>query len=249
VERIADDGAKTLLDETVTSSLDTIVVISFHSLRTQRWAEPSEFEARRRRPAPRCGLRSKPQNIFITATRASRRAKDLAASSARSSLGSTSRLRTALGCGRWPRRASCSRRSIRNARWTTLVCWPASSASIYTPTCPSSRGIGDAVDRVQVLARQKIDPAAPPRPFSQGGRATFDALFQSAPFTFAGRLLICDTTMFSSTAGGLDSLRRLWRNAVLRPRRTWRFRRRCQLLQALSPPWRTTRERLTIQIN
>ena len=61
--------------------------------------------------------------------------------------------------------------------------------------------VGDGVMRLQVLARQLIDPAAPPHPFVQSGRNSFDALLQSAPDTFAGRLLVCDTTMFSSTAG------------------------------------------------
>ena len=34
------------------------------------------------------------------------------------------------------------------------------------------------------------------------------------PDAFRGRLLICDTTTWSSTAGGVDSLQRFWRNVV-----------------------------------
>jgi hypothetical protein len=30
---------------------------------------------------------------------------------------------------------------------------------------------------------------------------------------------VCDTTLFSSTAGGIDNLRRLWTNLLSRPRR------------------------------
>jgi hypothetical protein len=71
---------------------------------------------------------------------------------------------------------------------------------------------------MEVLARQMIDPTAPPHPFASDGRMTFDALLQSRPDTFAGKLLVCDTTMFSSTAGGVDNLRRLWSNVLLRPR-------------------------------
>jgi hypothetical protein len=72
---------------------------------------------------------------------------------------------------------------------------------------------------MDVLARQAIEMAAPPHPFTQDGRTSFDALLQSRPDTFAGKLLVCDTTMFSSTAGGADSLRRLWSNVLSRPRR------------------------------
>ena len=86
------------------------------------------------------------------------------------------------------------------------------------PHLPQLERLGEGVVRLQVLARQLIDPAAPPHPFVQSGRNSFDALLQSAPDTFAGRLLVCDTTMFSSTAGGVDSLRRLWKNVVQRPR-------------------------------
>ena len=35
--------------------------------------------------------------------------------------------------------------------------------------------------------------------------------------TFAGKLLVCDTTLFSSTAGGVENLRRFWANVILRP--------------------------------
>ena len=35
--------------------------------------------------------------------------------------------------------------------------------------------------------------------------------------TFAGKLLVCDTTMFSSTAGGVENLRRFWANVIQRP--------------------------------
>jgi hypothetical protein len=60
---------------------------------------------------------------------------------------------------------------------------------------------------------------APPHPFVQAGRSSFDALLQSRPDTFAGKLLVCDTTLFSSTAGGADNLRRFWANAIQRPER------------------------------
>ena len=75
--------------------------------------------------------------------------------------------------------------------------------------------IGDSVAKLDVLACQPIDLDAPPHPFTAGGRRTFHALLQSKPDSFQGRLLICDTTTFSSTAGGVESLQRFWRNVVL----------------------------------
>jgi hypothetical protein len=65
------------------------------------------------------------------------------------------------------------------------------------------------------LARQRIDLAAPAHPFTRD-RITFDALLQSRPGTFAGSLFVSDTTLWSSTAGGVDNLRRFWINVVQR---------------------------------
>lgn len=87
------------------------------------------------------------------------------------------------------------------------------------PHLPQLERIGLSTERMEVLARQVIDSAVPPHPFTLGGRTTFDALLQSRPNTFAGKLLVCDTTMFSSNAGGVDNLRQLWSNVLLRPRR------------------------------
>ncbi len=80
---------------------------------------------------------------------------------------------------------------------------------------PHFERLGDSVAKLDVLARQPIDPGAPPHPFTMGGRGDFDALLQSKPDVFRGRLLICDTTTWSSTAGGVDSLQRFWRNVAL----------------------------------
>jgi hypothetical protein len=87
------------------------------------------------------------------------------------------------------------------------------------PHLPQLERIGPSIERMDVLARQKIDPTAPPHPFTQGGRSSFDAILQSRPDTFAGKLLVCDTTLFSSTAGGAENLRRLWANMIQRPKR------------------------------
>ena len=83
---------------------------------------------------------------------------------------------------------------------------------------PHFEKLGDSLAKLDVLARQPIDPGAPPHPFTAGGRRDFDALLQSKPGVFAGRLLVCDATTWSSTAGGVDSLQRFWSNVVVRRR-------------------------------
>lgn len=80
---------------------------------------------------------------------------------------------------------------------------------------PHFERLGDSVAKLDVVARQPIDLSAPPHPFAAEGRRDFDALLQSKPDIFRGRLLICDTTTWSSTAGGVDSLQRFWQNVAL----------------------------------
>jgi hypothetical protein len=80
---------------------------------------------------------------------------------------------------------------------------------------PHLERLGDGAAKLDVLARQQIDRHAPPHPFTADGRYDFDALLQSTQEAFRGRLLICDTTIFSSTAGGVEGLQRFWRNVVL----------------------------------
>ena len=84
------------------------------------------------------------------------------------------------------------------------------------PHLPQLERIEECTTRLDVLVRQRIDLTAPPHPFTQGGRQSFDALLQSRPETFTGTLLVSDTTLWSSTAGGEDSLRRLWSNLIQR---------------------------------
>jgi hypothetical protein len=67
-------------------------------------------------------------------------------------------------------------------------------------------------DRVDVLARQVINLAAPPHPFVQAGNRSFNALLQLRPPWAGGNLFACDATMWSSAFGGLDSLRAFWGN-------------------------------------
>jgi hypothetical protein len=80
------------------------------------------------------------------------------------------------------------------------------------PHLPHLEMLGDSPQKMEVLVQQPIDLEAPPHPFVKQGRKTFDALLQSKPNVFAGRLLICDATLWTSTNGGLASLRQFWAN-------------------------------------
>jgi hypothetical protein len=85
------------------------------------------------------------------------------------------------------------------------------------PHLPHLERVGAATERLEVLARQPVDPTAPAHPFTAAGHTSFDALLQSGPGVFAGDLLVGDATLWSSTAGGTVSLRRLWNNLLTRP--------------------------------
>jgi hypothetical protein len=65
------------------------------------------------------------------------------------------------------------------------------------PHLPHFERLGAAVSKLDVLARQKIDLTAPPHPFARD-RDTFDALLQSRPDAFAGSLLVGDPTSAAS---------------------------------------------------
>jgi hypothetical protein len=80
------------------------------------------------------------------------------------------------------------------------------------PHLPHFEMLGDSPNKLDILVEQPIDLEAPPHPFVKQGRKTFDALLQSKPNVFGGRLLICDATIWSSTNGGLSSLRQFWAN-------------------------------------
>jgi hypothetical protein len=80
------------------------------------------------------------------------------------------------------------------------------------PHLPHFEMLGDSPHKLDVLVEQSIDLEAPPHPFIKQGRKTFDALLQSKPNVFGGRLLICDATIWTSTNGGLGNLRQFWAN-------------------------------------
>jgi hypothetical protein len=80
------------------------------------------------------------------------------------------------------------------------------------PHLPHFEMLDDSPQKMDVLVEQLIDLEAPRHPFIEQGRRSFDALLQSKPNVFGGRLLICDATLWTSTNGGLGSIRQLWAN-------------------------------------
>jgi hypothetical protein len=83
------------------------------------------------------------------------------------------------------------------------------------PHLPHFERLEGSRDRLEVLVRQRIDPAAPAHPFGAAGHTHFDAVLQATPAAAAGCLIVADATLWSSAAGGLVSLERLWRNVAL----------------------------------
>jgi hypothetical protein len=238
-ERITDDGAVTSLDGRL-DGVDSIVVISFDSLRTGQAASAAEVEAIRQ------FLDNPDHLIFVcphhdigeaTGSMGEERAErqlaehlhhgDLTIPPRQGFGGFARTLLAGLGVpvdNRFGLRPAATPegapspveidRSLDELGLLRDV-----DAFNLHPHLPQLERIGPSTGRMDVLARQDIDRAAPPHPFTQGGRSCFDALLQSRPETFPGKLLVCDTTLFSSTAGGVESLHRFWANIIQRPER------------------------------
>jgi hypothetical protein len=241
VERVVDDGSRTLLDTALIADVDTVVVISFDSFRTEQAASDGEIATLR-------DFLDKPDNLVfvcphhdIGGTAADSPQARVEQQTAeylhhgdpgippRQGFGTFARsLLAGLGV---PVENHFGLRPAAQPDGSPVPLEVERSLDVLGllegvptfnlhPHLPQLERIGASATRLDVLARQHIDPDAPPHPFTQGGRTRFDALLQSGSGTFAGTLLVGDTTLFSSTAGGVDSLRRFWSNLVVRPRRS-----------------------------
>jgi hypothetical protein len=236
-ERVADDGRIILLDEALLTGVDTVIVISFDSLRTSQAATPSEI----------CAVQhflTDPDHLIAVCPH-----HDIGDSSETPAGESDARwvaehfhhgdkaIPPRQGFGNFARTLLAglgvpvlNRFGLRPAVTTSGTPEPIDAersldrlallAGVETfnlhAHLPQLERVDASLDRMDVLARQRIDMSAPAHPFTQDGRQTFDALLQSRPESFAGTILVSDTTMWSSTAGGLDNLRRFWSNVVKR---------------------------------
>jgi hypothetical protein len=236
IERVADDGALTALDASVLDGADTLVVISFDSFRTGQKAASTEVETVR-------AFLAHPDHLaFICphhdigdvsdlphGERVQRQTADFLHHGDKTippqqQFGGLARsLLAGLGVpveNRFGLRpaaeadGSPSPIEVETALDRLKLLNGVRTFNLH-PHLPQLERLGGAVTKLDVVARQKIDLTAPPHPFTRE-RTTFDALLQSRPDTFAGSLLVSDTTLWSSTAGGVDSLRRFWTNVVQR---------------------------------
>ncbi len=238
LERIRDDGAQALLNDDLLESIDTLIVISFDSLRTGQKATSEELRSVR-------SFLAKPGNLLaICPHHDIGNAGDLPdverlhlqetdffhhgdrtippqqrfggfARSLLAGLGVPVENRFGLHPASEPD-GSPATIEVEHGLDRLRLLSDVTTFNLH-PHLPHFERLGDAAGKMEVLARQRIDLTAPPHPFTQGGRTTFDALLQSGPGVFAGDLLVGDTTLWSSTASGVDSLRRFWTNVVRRP--------------------------------
>jgi hypothetical protein len=240
IERVADGGQRTALDAGLLDGADTLIIISFDSLRTGQEAGPSEIAAIR-------AFLAHPDHLVFVCPhhdigdvpdlphdeRLQRQVADFLhhgdktippqqqfggfARSLLAGLGMPVENRFGL---RPAAEADGSPAPIEvETALDRLHLLEGVRTFNLHPHLPQLERLGTAAAKLDVLVRQKIDRAAPPHPFARD-RTTFDALLQSRPDALAGTLLVGDTTLWSSTAGGVDSLRRLWTNVVQRPHRS-----------------------------
>jgi hypothetical protein len=237
-ERVGDNGARTELDAALLDAADTLIVISFDSLRTRQDASSAEVEAVRRFLAhpdhvvficPHHDIGDVPE--LPHDARVERQVADFLhhgdktippqqrfggfARSLLAGLGVTVENRFGLH----PAAESDGSPAAIEAESALDRLHLLRGVDTFNlhPHLPQFERLQNAAGKLDVLVRQKINLAAPPHPFTRNGRTTFDALLQSRPGTFAGHLFVGDATLWSSTAGGVDSLRRLWTNVVERP--------------------------------
>ena len=238
IERVADDGSVKPLDARLLDGVDTLIVISFDSFRTSQGATTAEIEALR-------AFLGQPDHLVFVCphhdigdvpdlphdARLERQTADFLhhgdktippqqqfggfARSLLAGLGVPVENRFGLHPASEPD-GSPSPIEVE-APLDRLGILAGVGALNLHPHLPHFERLDDAVTKLDVLARQKIDLTAPPHPFTRD-RTTFDAILQSRPETFPGALLVGDTTLWSSTAGGVENLRRLWTNVVERDR-------------------------------
>ena len=237
IERVTDDGSVTALDAGVVGEADTLIVISFDSFRTSQDAGKAEIEAVR-------AFLTQPEHLIFVCPhhdigdlpdglphdqRVQRQVADYLHHGDRTippqqQFGRFARsLLAGLGVpvenryGLHPAvetDGSPSPIEVETALDRFHLLQTVRTFNLH-PHLPHLERIGEAINKLDVLVRQRIDLTAPPHPFARE-RATFDALLQSRPDTFAGALLVSDATLWSSNAGGVESLRQLWTNVVER---------------------------------
>jgi hypothetical protein len=238
IERVEDDGTIVPLDDTILKTVDTVIIISFDSIRTNQQASEAEITA------VQAFLSDADHLVFVCPHHSIGDADDQSSGERlriqeedffhhgdrtippEQRFGGFARsILAGLGVpvenhfGLRPAAAgdgSPAPIDIDAERDRLGLLNGVPTFNLH-PHLPHFVRPGDAAGKLDVLARQRIDLTAPPHAFVRSGHSTFDALLQSRPDVFAGALLVGDATLWSSTAGGVDSLSRLWENVVRRP--------------------------------
>jgi hypothetical protein len=190
VERVIDDGTVTALDDALIAGVDTIVVISFDSFRTEQKASDTEIEAVRRFLSNPdhlifvCPHHDIGEAIDVTADkRVERQTAEYLhhgdrASPPRQGFGGFARtLLAGLGVpvenryGLRPAVAADSSPAPIEAERSLDDLGLLHEVETFNlhPHLPQFERIGEAEGRMDVLARQPIDLTAPPHPFTQEG--------------------------------------------------------------------------------
>jgi hypothetical protein len=226
VERADNDGTVTPITGVLDACVDTLVVISLDSLRTEQRASEDETAALReflKVPgnllvvAPHHDIGDDPEGEFLHHGDRHIPPEQRFSGYARSVLAGLGvpvknrfGLRPAVGPDGQPAAIDAERAIDR------LGVLEGVTAFNRHPHLPHLQRGDKTVDKLDVLARQRIQPDAPPHRFTAEGRLTFDALLQSRPEVFGGVLLVSDATLFTSTFGGVENLRQLWTNLLAR---------------------------------
>jgi hypothetical protein len=237
IERVAEDGVLTPLDSALLKDIDTLIVISFDSLRTGQAASAGEIAAVRaflghpdhllfvcphhdvgEAAGLSDGKRSELQEVQFLhhgdRTLPPQQGFGGFGRSLLAGLGIAAENRFGLHPAAEPDGSPAPFEADRGLDRLGLL------KEVVTfnlhPHLPHFEPIGDGAAKFDVLVRQAIDPKAPPHPFTEQGRWRFDALLQTRSGVFAGTVLVGDATLWSSLAGGAESLRRFWTNIVQR---------------------------------
>ena len=237
-ERIAT--TRTLLDEGFLANIDTLVIISLDSLRARQTVEPGEIAAVQSFLAnpdhslfvcPHHDIGDVDEGVAPDEAMKRQEAELLHhgdhtippqqrfgtfAQSLLAGLGAPVRNRFGLHPAREPDGSPSPIDIATDAdRLGLLAGVPALNLHAHLPHFDP---IAEGAEKYDVLAWQKIDLNAPPHPFVAAGHDRFNAIIQAKRGVFDGQLVVCDSTIWSSVAGGLAHLERLWQNVVQRPR-------------------------------
>ena len=235
-------SADVALDDCFLKGVDTLIVISFDTLRTNQLAVPNEIQALRH------FLSDSDHTVFVCphhdigamddvpeAEQLARQVTefrhhgDPAIPGQQRFGGYALSLMNGLGLpirnrfGLRPARAadgSPAPFELAAPDWTGVL--DGVKALNLHPHLPHFERHGDSRSKLEVLVQQPVDTFASGHPFCEAGLTEFDAILQSRPDVFDGQLLVTDATLWASVFGGLDDLTQLWRNVALRPTRSAR---------------------------